>query len=249
MLRAFVTAVIILLARATVADTIVLDDFSTGINAATVSFTGTGASGLQNGNQVLIRKNTRATWTDTRQTAGSMLWDSRSSDFSRGSNNEGSSSLNIGFNLNNSSSLEMGNPNDATAISSQLTYKNAGAATLIDLSAMATFNIDVVALDSPVTATISLRDSSNAVAATSLSLSSLTIGRQSVSLASIFNSIDESRVVQADLTFSLPTGGDIKLQELYFAPVPEPSTLVIASAIAAVVLFRRRQRALRTTVS
>ncbi len=249
---AFVIAVVILFARSTAADTIVLDDFNTGING-TVIFTqvtapGTAAAGnLPTTNKVGIRRNTRATWTDTRASLGSMLWDSRSVNFSRGDVGTGSTIISI--NASSSSALEISNPDDATALAAALTYQNSGASALIDLSTMATFNIDVSSLDQLVPMTLSLRDSSNNVGSANFTLSNLALGKQSLSLSSIFNSIDESQVVQANLTFNLPTGGDIALQQMYFAPVPEPSTLVIPAAIVAIAVLRRRYVARRSSIA
>jgi len=247
--RSFITAIIFLFARSTVADTIVLDDFSTGING-TVTFSqvaaGTAAAGSTPvPNKVNIRKNTRAVWTDTRATADSMLWNTRAVNFSRG--DVGSGSTVIGINLTSSSAFEIANPNDATALSASMTYQSSGAATLIDLSAMATFNIDVNSLDSLVPMTLSLTDNNNNVGSANFTLSDLSLGMQSLSLASIFNSIDESSVIKANLTFSVPTGGDLAFQQMYFAPVPEPSMLVIPVAIAVIAFARRRQLSRRSS--
>lgn len=249
--RYFVTAIIFLFTRSTIADTIVLDDFSTGINGTVifsqVSSPGTAAAGnTPSANKVNIRRNTRAVWTDTRSVAGSMLWNSRAVNISRG--DAGTGSTLVAINATSSSAMEIANPDDATALSALVTYQNSGTPLLIDLSAMATFNIDVSSLDSLVPMTLSLRDSDNNVGSANFTLSNLSLGRQSLSLASIFNSIDETKVVRADLTFSVPTGGDLAFQQMYFAPVPEPSTVVIVAAIAAIALARRRTQAPRSSV-
>lgn len=246
-LLSFLSAsLIILCCQPVFSDTIVLDDFSTGING-TVTFSqvatpGTGPTGSTSiPNTVRFRKNTRATWTDSRSAPASMLWNSRSANFSRIDTGAVNATTSVAINASAPSALDIVNPEEASAVTSVLTYRNSGAATAVDLSSMATFNIDVFAIDQDVSTTLTLHDNNGNTGSGTFSLSTATLGRQSLSLASIFSSINSSQVVRADLTFTVHVGGDIKLTSLYFAPVPEPSVIFFATITLAALAIRRRR--------
>jgi hypothetical protein len=70
----------------------------------------------------------------------------------------------------------------------------------------------------------------------------------SVSLASIYQTVNRSRITRADVSLVMPNATDLQLDSMYFAPVPEPSSVIIGlmAAVFTGITVARKRRASRT---
>ncbi len=229
------------------ADTIVLDDFSQSlvrtdsiVNSGPGSVFGPGDTGYTPGDRtVYIDGNVSTSWRDANSVGAGLLWNSRYVTFSKPSG--GTSS--IAINDSGLGKLSVSHPAGEPNLTLSLTYRDEVSQTQTqrNLASMVNFVINVVSIDQSVKPTLKVYDSTGASSSGQFS-TALTTGVNTFALGSLFSAIDETRVVRIDLDFLLPSGTDLDFTELYFAPVPEPSTVAMSIIVVGAVLYRARRR-------
>ncbi len=230
------------LTSTTQADTIVLDDFSQSLNATGgVTATQINTSGIaSNFNlnlanaRVSIRPNTSATWRDSTPGSGT-LWNSRYVQMSKPHVSQTSTlSSVISINSGASGKLVFTHPDADQTLSASISYRNLdGNGSLArDLSEMVSFVIDVDSFDQSISPSLTLYDVDGKSASKSFS-TPLSTGLNTLAIGDLFKSVNKSSIVRVDLNFALTTGSDLAVREIFFAPVPEPSTVALAFLIAA----------------
>lgn len=230
------------------ADTIVLDDFSQSlvrtdsiVNSGPGSVFGPGDTGYTPGDKtVYINGNVSTSWRDANSVGAGLLWNSRYVTFSK---LNGDTSY-IAINDLGLGKLSVSHPDGEPDLSLRLTYRDEVSQTQTqrNLASMVNFVINVVSIDqTTVKPTLKVYDSTGASSSAQFS-TALTTGVNTFALGSLFSAIDETRVVRIDLDFLLPTATDLNFTELYFAPVPEPSTVAMSLIVVGAVLYRARRR-------
>ena len=245
----FKLLVIVLLASVTntaLADTIVLDDFSQIISpdSGVVTFSGSGAGSSTFDaltGEISLAPNTTASWTET-LTGPARLWNKRSGDLAAsGGTSNATLYVDNGF-------LAAALPND---LSQSLTFsyydspdveKNLTAAGDV-------FYLKVLTSDNNVAGSIKLYDANGQTGTAGFVIGGTGVpSTVSVSLASIYQTVNRSRITRADVSLVMPNATDLQLDSMYFAPVPEPSSVIIGlmAAVFTGITVARKRRASRT---
>ncbi len=244
----FKLLVIVLLASVTntaLADTIVLDDFSQIISpdSGVVTFSGSGAGSSTFDaptGEISLAPNTTAIWTET-LTGPARLWNKRSGDLAA-SGGTSNATLNV-----SSGSLAAALPDDLSQ-SLTLSYYDSPDVEKNLTAAGDVFYLKVLS-DNNVAGSIKLYDANGQTGTAGFVIGGTGVpSTVSVSLASIYQTVNRSRITRADVSLVMPNATDLLLDSMYFAPVPEPSSVIIGlmAAVFTGITVARKRRASRT---